>query len=706
MKRGRATKHAARSRRVENPSSPHHNPCDPNLIPPRLLLTTDSATTLQERLSTIERLLGSDPAQAERLATEMLAEVPGHAMALLFQGIARRLTGQPAAAIEVLQPLCENVQDAPFPHLQLGLALRESGRLDEAARSMRRAIAIKPDFSDAWLALAHLLGNTEDTQGLDEAFEGYIASAMQDPLLREIAAALDADRLADAEQRLRRRLESYPKDVVALRMLATVAVRTARFDDAETLLQATLELAPGYLAARHDYAGVLVRQTRPAEALAEVERLLASEPANVPWRKLKAAILLHLLDYAEAAAEYEALLREQPDDAGLHASLGHCLRIMGRREESIDAYRRAIALAPQAGEAYWNLANLKTYRITDAELDAMRRQLAKAELGNEARTHLHFAMGKALEDRGEFEESFRHYDDGNRTRRRNVTWDAEEFSGYVNRCVQLFTKEFFAERAGFGADSTAPIFVVGLPRSGSTLVEQILASHSQVEGTTELPQVKFMAARLARRVPAAPSQPAAVAEIGDSESRELGQEYVQLTRPYRKLETPWFIDKTPNNFEHLGLIALMLPRARIVDVRRQPMACGLSVFKHLFARGQHFSYSLEDIGRYYGDYVRLMKHFDSVLPERVHRLSYEALVQDTEAETRRLLDYLELPFEASCLRFHENPRTVSTPSSEQVRSPIFSEGLDHWRHYEPWLEPLESALAASGGSVTGPRDIS
>ena len=361
-------------------------------------MTTDSASSLQERLSTIERLLGSDPARAEALAGEILAEAPGHAMALLFQGMARRLGGRPAAAIDVLRPLSEQVQNAPFPHLQLGLALRESGEPEQAALAMRRAIAIKPDFSDAWLALAHLLSGSGDEPGTAEAFDGYIANAMQDPRLRDTAAALDGDRLADAERSLRRRLESYPKDVVALRLLAAVAVRTGRFDDAETLLQGSLELAPGYREARHDYARLLVRQTRPASALAQVERLLGADPANVTWRKLKAAILLHLLEHAEAAAVYEELLREQPDDAGLHASLGHCMRIMGRRDESIEAYRRASALAPQAGEPYWNLANLKTYRLTDAELDAMREALARADLGEEDRDGRELDPGQRLCD--------------------------------------------------------------------------------------------------------------------------------------------------------------------------------------------------------------------------------------------------------------------------------------------------------------------
>ena len=651
---------------------------------------------MQERLSTVERLLGSDPAGAEALADEVLMAAPGHAMALLFKGMARRLAGRPAAAVEVLRPLCEQLHDAPFPHLQLGLALREAGEPEPAARAMRQAIEIKPDFSDSWLALAHLLGSAGDGEGAAEAFDHYIRHAMQDPRLRDSAAALQDKRLGDAERSLRRRLESYPKDVVALRLLATVALRTGRLEDAESLLETTLELAPGYQDARHDYADLLVRQTRPAEALEEIERLLAQDPANVAWRKRKAAILLHLLEHARAAAVYEELLREAPGNAGLHSSLGHCLRIMGRPEDSVAAYRRAIALAPRSGEAYWNLANLKTYRISDDELTAMRAALTEPGLGDEERTHFHFAVGKALEDRERFEESFAHYADGNRIRRGKVTWNGDQFSEYVDRCRKVCTKEFFDARSGFGIEAADPVFVIGLPRAGSTLVEQILASHSAVEGTAELPQIKYMAAALARRQADPASWPEGLAELGEEASRQLGREYIERTRAYRKLGKPLFIDKTPGNFEQLGLIFLVLPRARIVDVRREPMACGLSIYKHLFARGQAFSYSLEDIGRYYRDYRALMDHFDEIAGARVHRVSYEALVRDPEVETRRLLEYCGLPFEEACLRFHENPRSVSTPSSEQVRSPIFTEGIEHWRHYASSLGPLQQALGLPG----------
>jgi tetratricopeptide (TPR) repeat protein len=385
------------------------------------------------------------------------------------------------------------------------------------------------------------------------------------------------------------------------------------------------------------------------------------------------------------------------------ASLGHVLRTIGRREQCVAAYRKAIALAPKFGEAYWNLANLKTLQITDPELESMCAQLENPDLGAEDRIHFHFATGKALEDRDAFPESFRHYAEGNRLRRQTVRYNADDLTDLVRRSRALFTGAFFAERTGWGASSADPIFIVGLPRAGSTLVEQILASHSAVEGTMELPHITGIAKSLAERAGGPAKYPDVLAGMGDEEFRELGRAYLEGTRVQRKLGTPFFLDKMPNNFTHLGLIHLIMPNARIVDVRRHPLACGFSLFKHLFANGQYFSYSLEDIGRYYRDYVELMAHFDAALPGRVHRVIYESLVNDTESEVRRLLEYCRLPFEPSCLSFYENRRAISTPSSEQVRTPIFREALDHWRHYEPWLDPLKAQLGSLIDTYPSPR---
>lgn len=659
--------------------------------------TPDSrrAEGLDAQLAQIERLLNTDPAAAESRAAELLATVPDHPTALLFQGMARRLIGQVAAAVEVLAPLCERLPGSPFLHLQLGLAQREAGDAAAAEAAMRQAIRLKTDFAEAWLALAHLLTAAGD-EGADEAYAGYIPHALQNPRLYRAKCALDEGRERDAEGPLRQQLAGHPRDVVALRLLAQVALRARRPDEATELLERCLDLAPGYREAREDYAMLLARRARPVEALHELDRLLEQAPDDPALLTRKAATLIGVLEYEAAAAIYADLAERYPGDAGLHASLGHCLRILGRQEASVAAYRHAVAAAPHSGEAWWNLANLKTQPLSDDDLAAMQAELVRPGLGDEDRLRFHFALGKALEDRGRFAESFEHYAEGNRLRRQHsAPWNPDRLTEYVERCRALFTPEFFAAREGAGSDAIDPVFVIGLPRSGSTLVEQILASHSEVEGTTELRHLPLLAEELIARH-AGTRWPDLLAEVELAEFRRLGEEYLERTRPWRKLRRTRFIDKLPNNFEHVALIHLALPRARIIDVRRHPMACGLSLFRHLFARGQSFSYDLEHIGRYYADYARLMAHFDAVLPGRVHRVRYERLVENTETEIRALLEHCGLPFEAACLEFHRSSRAVATASSEQVRRGIFREGLDRWRAFEPWLEPLRRALGDAG----------
>jgi hypothetical protein len=349
---------------------------------------------------------------------------------------------------------------------------------------------------------------------------------------------------------------------------------------------------------------------------------------------------------------------------------------------------------PELGEAYWSLANLKTFRFTAQDVSAMRAALNAAELDPHERLHFHFALGKALEDDGKFEESFQHYAEGNRLRRLELRYSADEHHNRLARSRELFSTQFLAERSGHGCPAPDPIFIVGLPRSGSTLLEQILASHSQVEGTMELPDLMAIARRLSAGAEDTDgaSYPRVLATLTEDQWLRLGEEYLERTRIYRKRGTPFFIDKMPNNFVHLGLMLVALPNAKIIDARRHPLACCLSGFKQHFAMGQQFTYSLEDVGRYYRDYVELMAHFDRAAPGRVHRVIYEQMVDDTEAQVRALLDYCGLPFEANCLRFYENSRAVRTASSQQVRQPIFRDGVDQWRNFEPWLLPLKEAL--------------
>jgi len=607
---------------------------------------------------------------------------------------ARLLDSDARAAAEQAEEILKTVPDQPNALALKGLALGRLKQGDEAIELLRRAVHLKPALPDAWRALGDHYTALEMREAADGAYAQSIRHSTHDPRLMGAALALAENRIPEAEGALREHLKRHPTDVAAIRMLAEVAARLGRYVDAENLLTRCLELAPGFGAARHNFAMVLHRQNKPEAALEQVDRLLIDDPRNPGYRNLKAAILGRVGEYAASIEHYRSVLADYPNQAKVWMSLGHALKTAGNHAESIDAYLKTIERAPHLGEAYWSLANLKTFRFSPAQTQTMREQLAGTALSPDDRFHFEFSLGKALEDAGEYAESFEHYREGNHLRRQMIRYDADENHAHVERSKRLFTPEFFAERSGFGNPAPDPIFVVGLPRSGSTLIEQILASHSSVEGTMELPDVAMLARVVGARTTrnAGSAYPRALEKFSAEELHALGTRYLAQTRIQRKTSAPIFIDKMPNNFAHVGFIHLMLPNAKIIDARRHPLGCCFSGFKQHFARGQNFTYDLGEIGRYYRDYVELMAHFDAVLPGRVHRVLYENMVEDTEREVRRLLDYCGLPFEESVLRFHENQRAVRTASSEQVRQPIFKEGVDHWRHFEPWLAPLEKAL--------------
>ncbi len=658
--------------------------------------TQEPVGTLETALGHAARLLASNPAMAEAQATEILKVIPGNRDALLLQGVARRTQGLASSALDVLGPLATAEADWPAAQLELGLTLAQLGRSRAAVQVLSRATKLDPRLAAAWRALGDQWTLLGEAAAADDAYARQIRASVNDPVLLEAATALCENRLAVAERLLRGFLKAHPTDVAAIRMLAEVGGRLGRYEDAQTLLERCLELAPGFTAARYNYAVVLNRQTKGEEAIAQIDQLLEHDPRHPGYRSLKAACLGRIGEYEQTIAQYGELLQEYPDQPKAWMSYGHALKTVGRQQESIDAYRKSVAQLPSLGEAYWSLANLKTFRFADDDVAAMQAQLERTDLDHEDRFHLHFALGKALEDAGRFEVSFEHYAQGAAIRRSTFDYDPEETTNLVRRSKALLTRGFFADRTAMGSQSEDPIFIVGLPRAGSTLIEQILASHSAVEGTMELPDITAIARRLGGRSGRRDGDgyPGGLEALDAGQCEAFGEDYLRTTRVQRKLGRPFFIDKMPNNFAHIGLIHLILPRARIIDARRHPLACCFSAFKQHFARGQRFSYDLTDLGRYYADYVELMAHFDEVLPGRIHRVVHEELVTNPEHEVRRLLDYCRLPYEAGCLRFHENERPVRTASSEQVRRPISAEGLDHWMNYEPWLGPLKLALGS------------
>jgi len=521
----------------------------------------------------------------------------------------------------------------------------------------------------------------------------YVNRGIRNPDLIEAASAINEDRLADAEPLLRAHLRQDPLDVAAIRLMAQLAARLGRYKDSEALLRRALELAPDFIVARSNLAGILYRQNRFEETVELLNDVLAAQGDDAGGQSLMAAALGRIGEYDEALALYGALTQRFPQHAKLWMSYGHVLKTVGKQDEGVAAYRRALAEEPTLGEVWWSLANLKTVQFDAADIAAMEDALHRGEsLSDDDRLHLHFALGKAYDDRREAEASFGHYDRANRIRHGQLEYDPGIITAHVDTIIARFTPEFLSNRSNLVEGAADPIFILGMPRAGSTLLEQILASHSLIEGTMELPDMPAIALREGKGV--ASGWVDAVVQMSADRLAELGDDFLNRTRVQRKTDRPFFIDKLPNNWIYTGLIHLILPNAKIIDARRHPLDCCFSNFRQHFAKGQAFSYSLSDMGRYYADYVRLMAHFDRVLPGRVHRVIHEQLIEEPEVHVRAMLDYVGVPFEEACLNFHENRRAVRTASSEQVRRPINRDGVDQWRAYEKWLDPLKSALGS------------
>ena len=651
------------------------------------------------RLIRIASLLESDPAAAASEAAQIVHSHPKHVAAVLLLGTAQRACGDARAAAAQLSELAAAQPDSAPVQLELGRTLAASGDAEQALGALSKALQLQPDLAEAWGELAALHATRGDMKACDAAYANFARLTPPERHLAEAAAALAARRWATAEARLRERLARAPRDVGALRLLAEVAAEREDYVEAERLLGECLTLAPGYSDARFDLARLLHSQQKAAPMLPLLERLLALEPDSFRFRTLQASACNLLGQNDRAQQIQEQMLTESPESELLWLYYGHSLRIAGRLEEAVAAYRQSTRVKPQFGEAWFSLANLKTVRFSDEDIATMQAQTARVDLEDDSRLQFEFALGKAFEDQRIFAASFEHYARGNALRRAMMHHDADGFTRFVQRACALYTPQFFAARAGAGNPAPDPIFVVGLPRSGSTLLEQILASHSQVEGTRELPDIPGFALELGalERPGQPPAYPASVAQLDRAQLTALGDRYLAQTRPTRVLGRPRFVDKMPANFNHVGLIHLLLPNAKIIDARRGPLACCFANFKQHFQSGAWFTYDLEDLGRYYRDYVHLMRHFDSVLPGRVHRVQYEDLVTDLEGEVRRLLAYCDLPFEEQCLRFYETERVVQTVSSDQVRRPLYADAVDQWRNFEPWLGPLKEALADLAG---------
>jgi tetratricopeptide (TPR) repeat protein len=631
--------------------------------------------------------------EAQAAAAALSVRVPENRDVLYMLAVSQRFLNDVPGALATLELLERHHPTFSRLYQERGhcyVALRDAPRAIEAYLT---GVNINPALPQSWKQLEVLYRMTGQPENAGMAAT-HVATLKNLPPEVVNAKALFSDGdLALAENIVRAYLLKHGNHVEAMRLLALIGIEREVLDDAELLLDAVLELAPDYHAARYDYARVLLDRHRHLRAREELEKLLKLDPANRQYLTTYATACVGLGEHEKALTLYRGLVAGTPRAADLHLSIAHSLKTLGRRAESIDAYRAAAAARPNFGDAYWSLANLKTYRFTDGEMARMRAEESAPATPLIDRYHLCFALGKAFEDREDYEGSYRYYERGNALKRSESRYRPEIIENNTRNQIRICTREFFARREGVGAENPDPIFILGLPRSGSTLIEQILASHSSIEGTQELADIPRIVNELQGRDPdlTNPRYPGILADLEPEQFLRLGEKYLSDTRIYRTGK-PYFIDKMPNNFRHIGLIHLMLPNAKIIDARREPMACCFSNLKQLFASGQEFTYSTLDIARYYRTYLELMQHWDEVLPGRVLRIRHEDVVDDLGGNVRRILDFCGLEFEPACVEFYKTERSVRTASSEQVRQPIFREGLDQWKHYEPWLGELKDAL--------------
>ena len=624
---------------------------------------------------------------------ELLRSKPAHRDGLYYLAVCQRKAKDHVAALSTLNKL-------KLSHPQYGRAFQEeghtlsvSGNSQAAGEAFEKAVALNPALIASWKSLVLFYNDQAQKDKASRAMQHAHALSQLPPQLLTVTSLIYENKLYVAEQLCRQFLRQQAKNVEAMRLLAEIGSKLQILDDAEFLLESCVAFEPDYDRARMDYVQVLHKRQKFQKALQQATQLHTSNPDNIAYEIALASENQAVGDFDQALAIYQRVIARKPNAHTVHSARGHALKTIGRTSDAIQSYRAAYEAKPDYGDAYWSLANLKTYQFTEQELTDMRQQEQLASTSQNDRAQLCFSLGKALEDRQQFAESFSFYERGNRLKQEQGQYRPERIAADVKTQKELFDADFFTRHEGSGCPSSAPIFVVGLPRAGSTLLEQILASHSQIDGTMELANIIGLAHRLhsRRAMQKGERYPAILSQLSAEQLQNFGEDFIRDTQFHRG-SGAYFVDKMPNNFRHIALIQLILPNAKIIDARRHPMACCFSGFKQLFAEGQEFSYGLESIGRYYRAYVDLMRHWDQVLPGKVLRVQHEDVIADLDSQVRRILDYCELPFEQQCLDFHKTERAVRTPSSEQVRQPIYQSGMQQWQHYAEHLGPLQEAL--------------
>ena len=561
----------------------------------------------------------------------------------------------------------------------------------KSLKAYLRAVRHNPSLQASWLGILSI--ERENRVLIDYVQENIMYLKSLPPELKSVLSFIHEGKYIKADSLCRSYLQKDPHDVEAMRLLAKIGTDLYIYDDAEFLLESSLVFEPSNIKLKFDYITVLIKRQKYSEALDHAKDLYENNKDNINAKKLLATTLFRTDDYKKSLDLYDSILEKEPNNIDVLLSRGHLYKTSGDIPKSIDSYQKAYKSDKYFGDAYWSLANLKTYKFSDEEVSRLTEMVNDPNISIDEKVFMHFSLGKALEDKELYKESFNHYQLGNNLKKDKLIFKADDFIEECRNQMEVCTADLFDIKKGWGIDSAEPIFILGLPRVGSTLVEQILASHSLVEGTHELPNIISTAHKLnQRRAQDIDSKyPDILLSLSEPELKAIGNKYIEDAKIFRTGK-PYFIDKMPNNFRHIGLIKLILPNAKIIDIRRSSMSACFSSYKQLFAEGQDFTYDLKDLATYYNNYVELMDHWNTVLPGEILSVNYEDIINDFEPSVNRILDYCNLPFEQSCLEFYKSKRSVKTPSAEQVRQPIYKSGLDYWKNYEPFLDDLKNNL--------------
>ncbi len=655
------------------------------------------ASSIESDLIDVKKLMqAGDFAASERSLNLLLSKVPSNGDVLYMLAVCYRYQKRYPEALDTLRKLRFSVPDHSRAYQEIGHVYRAMNQVDAALNSYSQAVLINPALEASIRCQIEVLREVNRSDlalRLADLERDLLELRATPPPLIAVTDLISQGKLVKAEKLCKAFMLKNPKHIEGMRLLADIAIRLGVLEDAEFLLETAVKFSPLSTKPRIDYIQVLRKQQKYEAALSHAKVLVEQEPKNPQFQSVFAVESMQSGDYDTALRTFDSILKILPEEPATLTSRGNALKTQGKKEEAIDSYRRAIKKYPAHGEAYYSLANLKLFTFTDTEIAAMESQEQNPGVSHMARIYLDFALGKAFEDMGDYDKAFSYYERGNSFKRSQSRFISEDLTAEFKAQAEVFSQGFVQKHTDSGFDAPDPIFIVGLPRSGSTLLEQILASHSKIDGTMELPNILSLAQKLRRgdKMSGTSHYPSILKTMDAQSLRSFGEAYINDTRVHRG-QAPFFIDKMPNNFRHIGLINLILPNAKIIDARRHPMGCCFSAFKQLFHEGQEFSYGLKEVGTYYKDYVDLMDHWDEVLPGKVLRVQYEEVVADLETQVRRILDYCGLDFEESCVSFYETDRAVRTPSSEQVRQPIYKSGVEQWKNFEGNLDPLKQAL--------------